>query len=141
MKNVLTAAARKLRNNPTDAEQHLWSVIRRKHLGVKFRRQAVIGRFIVDFVCFERKLAIEVDGGQHAQNPEDRSRDAWLKKEGFHVLRFWNHEVLQHREGVVQKITEGLSSPALNLPLPDPPHKGEGKRFLRIAEVKKGESE
>jgi len=125
---LLTEAARELRNNLTDAEQHLWPMLRRRRLKFKFRRQAVIGRFIVDFVCFERKLVIEVDGGQHAQNREDKRRDAWLKEEGFHVLRFWNHEVLHHREGVVQKITECLASPTLNLPLPNPPHKGEGMK-------------
>ena len=67
MKKELTQTARKLRNNLTEVEKYLWYELRRKNLGVKFRRQDIIGRYIVDFVCFEKKLIIEVDGGQHAQ--------------------------------------------------------------------------
>ncbi len=107
--------ARKLRNNSTEAEKYLWYVLRLKNLGVKFRRQAVIGRYIVDFVCFERKLVIEVDGGQHAQSQEDKIRDQWLITQGFTILRFWNDEVLRNREGVLQKIVDRLI-PTLTLP-------------------------
>ena len=71
---------------------------------MKFRRQAVIGRYIVDFVCFEKRLIIEVDGGQHAENQGDKIRDQWFRKEGFKVLRFWNNEVLENREGIIEEI-------------------------------------
>ncbi len=80
-------------------------------MGVKFRRQAVMGRFVVDFACFEKKLVVEVDGGQHSQSGRDKDRDEWLKKQGYEVLRFWNHEVLGNRDGVLQKIVEQLQSP------------------------------
>ena len=121
MRKALTPVARKLRNDPTEAEKHLWCVLRSRNLGVKFRRQAIIGPYIVDFVCFERKLVIEVDGGQHAQSWKDILRDEWLSKQGFEVVRFWNQDVLENLDGVFEKIEEHLRSP-----LPNPPHKGEG---------------
>ena len=73
----------------------------------------MIGHYIVDFVCFERFLVIEIDGGQHADSDEDIIRDRWLKAEGFEVLRFWNHDVLGNREGVMEKIMELLNTPSL----------------------------
>ena len=100
----LTKYARELRRNMTPAERALWQYLRKRQLGVKFRRQAPIGRYIVDFVCFEVKLVIEVDGAHHANNPNDKVRDAWLASQGFRVLRFWNHEVLHNAEGVVSVI-------------------------------------
>ena len=121
MRKDLTPTAQELRNNPTQAEKELWSILRSECMGVKFRRQAVIGRYIVDFVCYERKLVIEVDGGQHYQNQKDVRRDVWLKSEGFIVLRFWNNDVLGNLDGVYQKIEDALKSP-----LPDPPHRGGG---------------
>jgi len=105
-----------LRSNSTEAEKYLWYVLRNKNLGVKFRRQAVIGQFIVDFVCFESKMVVEVDGGQHAQTEHDNVRDQWLISQGFETLRFWNHDVLGNRDGVLQKIVEHLKSPSLTLP-------------------------
>jgi len=96
-------------------------MLRLKNLGYKFRRQAVIGPYIVDFVCFEKKLIVEVDGGQHADSRNDQERDQWLKQCGYKVLRFWNNDVLGNRNGVVEKINEFL-----NHPLPNPPPKGEG---------------
>ena len=125
IEKMLTETARELRNNSTEAEKHLWYVLRCKNLGVKFRRQAVIGRYIVDFVCFEERLVVEVDGGQHAENQQDKVRDEWLRKEGFKVLRFWNHDVLGNRESVVEKIMKYLK-----FPLPNPPHKGEGTSLI-----------
>ena len=116
MKEASTLNARKLRNNPTEAEKYLWYLLRDKNLGVKFRRQAVIGHYIVDFVCFENKIIIEVDGGQHGENQGDNVRDQWLKGQGFDILRFWNNEVLENRDGVLQKIIERLNSPSLTLP-------------------------
>jgi very-short-patch-repair endonuclease len=90
-------------------------------LGFKFRRQTVIGPYIVDFICFEKGLIVEVDGGQHSDNMKDKERDEWLKQRGYNVLRFWNNDVLGNRVGVIEKIAEYL-----NHPLPNPPLKGEG---------------
>ena len=109
MNKGLTPSARDLRNNLTEAEKYLWYVLRLNNLGVKFRRQAVIGRYIVDFVCFEKKLIIEVDGGQHAESQKDQARDQWLMGQGLKILRCWNHDVLRNRDGVVQRIVEHLS--------------------------------
>lgn len=85
-----TNRARHLRNNPTDAESILWGHLRLRQVGgYKFRRQRPIGPYFVDFVCLEKRVVIEVDGGQHyEQRSYDHRRDAWLKKEGFRVLRF-----------------------------------------------------
>ena len=89
-------AARKLRQNATAAERALWQQVRAARLGGhKFRRQAPIGRYIVDFVCFEARLIVEMDGGQHAERQrQDARRTAWLASQGFRVLRFWNSEAL-----------------------------------------------
>jgi len=116
LKKGLTRTARELRNNLTEAEKYLWYVLRVKNLGNKFRRQAVIGRYIVDFVCFEKKLIVEVDGGQHAESEKDKVRDQWLNGQGFEILRFWNHDVLWNRDSVWQKIVDCLNSPSLTLP-------------------------
>ena len=103
MANVHT---RELRKNLTDAEQRLWQKLKRRQIPtVKFRRQQPIGPFIVDFVCFERRLIIEVDGGQHAAQADyDEERTRWLKVQGYRVLRFWNNEVLADTEAVAQAI-------------------------------------
>ncbi len=97
----------------TDAERLLWQHLRgRQMLGQKFRRQHPIGPFIVDFVCLENGLIIEVDGGQHALEIEkDGQRTAWLKTEGYQVLRFWNHEVLKELTSVKERIAEFLIPP------------------------------
>ena len=117
MKNPLTPNAKRLRNNSTEAEKYLWYMLRNKNLGVKFRRQAVIGQFIVDFVCFENKVIVEVDGGQHAQSEHDNARDQWFRDQGFKILRFWNHDVFGNRDGVLEKIIGHLKSPpSLALP-------------------------
>jgi very-short-patch-repair endonuclease len=88
-----TARAKALRSNMTEAERRLWRAHRFR--GTKFKRQAMIGKYIVDFVCFEKNLVIEVDGGQHADNETDRLRTRWLENQGFRVLRFWNNDVLK----------------------------------------------
>ncbi len=85
-------------------------------MGVKFRRQAVIGRYVVDFVCFEKRLIIEVDGGQHCQNSKDIIRDQWLKSQGYDVMRFWNNEVLENLDGVFEVLEARLNSPSPSLP-------------------------
>ena len=113
--------ARRLRKSLTDAEQVLWQQLCFKQFGYKFRRQSPIGSCIVDFVCYEQKLIIEVDGGQHSENRcEDDVRSQWLAKEGFRVLRFWNHEVLKNLDAVKRVVTTHLT-PASILP-----HEGGG---------------
>ena len=124
MRKALIPIARELRNNSTEAEKCLWHILRARTMDVKFRRQAVIGRYIVDFVCFERKLVIEVDGGQHCQNQADILRDDWLRGQGFEVVRFWNNEVLEDLDGVFEKI-EG--PPSLTLPT-----RGRGSQRVQI---------
>ena len=107
---MLQSYARQLRLNASKAERALWQCLRCKQMnGCKFRRQHVIGRFIVDFVCLPKKLIIEVDGGQHAtQSGYDVYRTQFLKLQGFRVLRFWNNEVLGNMEGVLKVIEDNL---------------------------------
>jgi len=101
--------ARELRQRMTNAERKLWYALRdRRFARFKFRRQVPIGRFIADFVCFERRLVIEVDGGQHAESVRDQWRDRWFAANGFRVLRFWNNEVLKNLEGVMTVLAETL---------------------------------
>ncbi|MCK9516521.1 MAG: endonuclease domain-containing protein [Ottowia sp.] len=89
----------------TDAERVLWRHLRARRLaGGKFRRQHPLGPYVVDFVNLAARLVIEVDGGQHSGSAHDRARDRWLQRQGFRVLRFWNNDVLQHTEGVLQAI-------------------------------------
>jgi very-short-patch-repair endonuclease len=100
---------RKLRGQQTDAERKLWFALRDRRLGGhKFVRQEAIGSFIVDFVCREKNLIIEVDGGQHFENEKDTKRDAWLAREGYRIMRFWNNDVLANREGVLLTILNAL---------------------------------
>ncbi len=99
-----TRRARNLRRQSTVAEGLLWSRLRRRALGVRFRRQVPIGPFIVDFACLERGLVVECDGEQHFESRYDRRRDSWLERRGFTVLRFWNHEVLGNIEMVADTI-------------------------------------
>ena len=100
---MVSKTARFLRKNLTEAEQKLWSRLRRKQLhGFRFRRQRPIGPYIVDFVCLEASLIIEVDGGQHAEQiSKDEVRTRFLEKEGFRVIRFWNNDVLANTDGVL----------------------------------------
>lgn len=112
--------AKTLRKRATDAEKLIWRHLRAARLeGLKFRRQHPIGDYVVDFVCLEKQIVIEVDGGQHATEREkDKARDKWLKGEGFKVLRFWNNEVLKNIEGVLETIRRiCLSHPPLTPPL------------------------
>jgi very-short-patch-repair endonuclease len=108
--------AKQLRKNSTDAERLLWRVLRSRQLvGHKFRRQQPLGEFIVDFVCLEKRLVVEVDGGQHdepQQAAHDCERSAWLEQQGFRVLRFWDHEVLKQIEEVKDAIWRALESDA-----------------------------
>ena len=101
-----TKRARELRNNLTDAEHCLWQKLKRRQVkGVKFRRQQPIGHFIVDFVCFECRVIVELDGGQHAEQlHNDEQRTRWLEAQGYRVLRFWNNDVLANTEAVAQAV-------------------------------------
>jgi len=131
--NTVTIA-RNLRKRFTEAEKLLWRYLRARQLeGLKFRRQQPIGNYIVDFVCFEKGLVIEVDGGQHAiEREKDKERDKWLKGQGLKILRFWNNEVLTNIGGVLEVIREHcLSHP----PLTPPIQGGEGKEGLLSREV------
>jgi 2-isopropylmalate synthase len=97
--------ARKLRRTMTEPERRLWSVLRDRRLqGLKFRRQAPIGPYIVEFLCLKHRLVIEADGSQHADSGSDRRRDAWLEANGYRVRRFWNHEVMTERQSVIDTI-------------------------------------
>ena len=112
-----------LRRQPTDAERLLWRRLRGEQLGVKFRRQHPYLDYVLDFVCLEQKLAIEVDGSHHAGSSSDQRRDCDLQAGGFRVLRFWNNEVLAQTDAVLKKIISALDpSPPPPLPL-----KGRGK--------------
>jgi very-short-patch-repair endonuclease len=94
-----------MRSEMTDAERLLWMQLRAHRLdGLRFRRQTPIGQYIVDFVCHERRLVIELDGGQHADSQRDVTRDRWLESKGYRVLRFWNSDVFKNREGVLETI-------------------------------------
>ena len=119
-RNVTTASvsrARQLRKQSTDAEKILWRHIRSRQLaGYKFRRQAPIGKYIVDFLCYEQKLVIEIDGGQHQlRSKSDSERTNWLEAQGFRVVRFWNNQVLAETEAVLEAILremQGEDSPS-----------------------------
>ncbi len=117
-----------LRKRPTEAEQLLWSHLRMKQMeGFKFRRQQPLDNYIVDFVCFENRIIIEVDGGQHAEEKnKDIERDTYLQRHGFTILRFWNNEVLQNTNEVLAVIRENcLYHPPLS---PLPSREGKVKR-------------
>jgi len=111
--------ARRLRRNQTYAEQKLWIFLRSRQLaGFKFRRHYPVGSFIVDFCCFERRLVIELDGGQHADHTVADQR----KTRGYRVLRFWDNEVINEIDAVLERIRQ-----VLNQPSPYPLPKGEGE--------------
>ncbi|XSG83074.1 MAG: endonuclease domain-containing protein [Methyloligella sp. ZOD6] len=116
--------ARRLRNSMSEAERRLWYRLRAHRLhGASFRRQAPIGRYVVDFVCHSAKLIIELDGGQHSKSAlavADKQRTEWLRSRGYKVLRFWNNEVLRQTDEVLTLIAVELS----NLP----PSRSNGKR-------------
>ncbi len=103
------AFARVLRKNMTDAGKRVWGALRdRRFEACKFRRQVPIGRYVVDFVCFDRKVIVEVDGSQHEGSAHDALRDAWLTAAGFRVLRFWNIDALVALDGTLLAILDAL---------------------------------
>ena len=135
--------ARGLRHSMTDAEHALWRILRnRQFAGIKFRRQVPVGPYIADFVCFEARLIVEADGGQHAESQHDAVRDAWFATQGFRVLRFWNNDILKNPEGIMIAIAlalsekEPLTRPLHGHPLPQgervkpsqPPFSPKGER-------------
>ena len=128
--------ARRLRHDATDAERRLWYRLRARQIdGAKFVRQDPIGPYVVDFVCRECKLIIEVDGGQHATDPRDAVREGWLVDRGYRILRFWNNDVLANTDGVLEAIAAALSEAAgaqnrgsAPSPRPSPRTRGEGAR-------------
>jgi very-short-patch-repair endonuclease len=90
---------------PTEAEQRLWRLLRDRRLGaLKFRRQVPVGPYVVDFLCVGARMILEADGSQHGKSLRDEARDAYLVREGWSVLRFWNHEILQNRNSVLETI-------------------------------------
>ena len=106
---MASSKARQLRVVMTDAERRLWSALRGRRLqGFKFRRQHPLGPYVLDFACVEHRLVIEADGGQHADCDTDRRRTAWLEARGWRVIRFWNNEILENTDGVLDAILRVL---------------------------------
>lgn len=115
---LLKSNRRLLRNESTPQEIILWSRLKNKQLGYKFRRQHSFGTYIADFYCREKRLIIEVDGSQHMEQEEyDAERTKFFGNKGLRVLRFWNNEINTNINGVVTKIVTEITSPPLNLPL------------------------
>jgi len=113
--------ARPLRRNATDAERLLWDRLRNRKLADhKFRRQATVGPYIVDFLCPEARFVIEADGGQHSDEA-DATRTAFLTARGLRVLRFWNHDILANIDGVLEAILIALKEQE-----PSPSHRKSG---------------
>ena len=105
--------ARVLRRDRTEAERVLWGLLRSRRLGgAKFRRQHPVGRFIVDFACVAAMLVVEADGGQHADSETDARRTEWLEAQGWRVMRFWNNQILEGPEGVLEAIAGELGRPS-----------------------------
>ena len=129
----MTSRARAMRHEPTEAEKQLWKLLRNRQLvGLKFRRQFVIGNYIADFACMERRLIVEADGGQYAESSHDDRRDAWFQQQGFNVLRFWNTDILSNPNGVLETILQHLAatSPSSGSHLRcDPPSPARGEGF------------
>jgi very-short-patch-repair endonuclease len=132
----LTKAARKLRSQMTDAERKLWFALKdRRFQSFKFRRQVPIGPYVADFLTYESRLVVEVDGGQHAESARDAERDRWLAENDFRIVRFWNNDVLSNLEGVLTALTTKLHdtphrTSRLRSTSPSPA-RGEGKKSER----------
>ena len=131
LRDIRVPRARRLRQDVTEAERKIWLHLKRLFPGKShFRRQTTIGPYFTDFACHAKRLIIELDGGQHAeevQSQRDAKRDAYLRSNGYRVLRFWNNDVMHNIEGVLEVIAKAISAP---VPPPlTPPHRkrGEGK--------------
>jgi very-short-patch-repair endonuclease len=132
--------ARSLRVNCTDAEAVLWQKVRNSHLGYKFCRQVPMGIYTADFACLELKLVVEFDGGQHVDSRKDEIRTKFLNSLGFEVVRYWNNEIVENIDGVLENLKDRLLRRKSTLILPHPcasraykgcgpllPPEGEGK--------------
>lgn len=118
MQKRLTPVARKLRRNKTDAEALLWSRLRNRQIeNAKFRFQAPFDNYVADFLCHSASLIVELDGCQHADNAVDKNRDAVMEIAGYRVIRFWNSEVFENLEGVLEEIRQAVLTPKGNQPL------------------------
>ncbi len=116
---IRTGLARRLRRDSTSAELRLWNKLRARAIdGNKFVRQQPIGDYVVDFLCREKRLVIEVDGGQHDDSIKDRVRDRWLHEHNYQVLRFWNNDVVHNMNGVLEIIADALRTEAPPHPVP-----------------------
>lgn len=126
MKHPHRNRARSLRRNQTDAELRLWLCLRNRRLaGWKFKRQHPVGRYIADFACVEAQIIVEADGSQHAANADDDARrTAYLESRGWVVLRFWNNDILQRTESVLEVIAAALRTAEIRKSAPSPPHPG-----------------
>ena len=116
-----TIRARQLRREMTDPEHLLWFLLRGRRLGgCKFHRQHPIGPYIADFVCLHHRLIVEADGGQHADARlhADERRTQWLKEQGWRVIRFWNGDILQRQNDVLEAIVRAIDGPAEQDPHP-----------------------
>ncbi len=124
---VAKERARTLRTAMSDAEKRLWGRLRKRQVDAyRFRRQHPLGRYIVDFVCLEARLVVEVDGGQPMERVGyEQKRSAWRGKHGFRVLRFWNHEVMNQTEAVMTVISEALHA-SIQPPSSPSPWQGQG---------------
>ena len=122
---ALNEQARMLRRNQTEAEKRLWYRLKNRGLGGwKFRRQHAVGPYFADFACIEAALVVEIDGGQHQERTaQDRARTAFLEENGYRVVRFWNNDVLNNTDAVLQSILDALRPS----PLPSPRKRGEGE--------------
>jgi very-short-patch-repair endonuclease len=127
-----TKRSRNLRRAATNAETALWYQLRARRLsGFKFVRQEPIGHYVVDLVCRESRLSVEVDGGQHADNRRDEIRDRWLADHNYRVLRFWNNDVLGNMSGVLEMIAAALAGGP-----PHPDRQGDPTSPRRRGEVR-----
>jgi very-short-patch-repair endonuclease len=139
-KDPRTGRARALRHAATPQEKRLWQALRLLEIDGHFRRQVPIGAYFADFAHFGAKLIVEIDGGQHgfaAQQQYDEARTGLLARAGFRVLRFWNHEVSDNLEGVVETILHALAQANPPTPSPSPPQAGGGESARTAAEAPK----
>ncbi|MDR9891432.1 DUF559 domain-containing protein [Pseudenterobacter timonensis] len=119
--DIIYSHAKKLRRAQTREEKRLWYLLRSRRFSLyKFRRQHPVGNYILDFACCEARLAVELDGGQHDERRDyDRRRTAWLRENGWMVIRFWNNELWQNEEAVLEEILVNLRR-LLPSPRPSP---------------------
>jgi very-short-patch-repair endonuclease len=116
---IRTGLARRLRRDSTQVELRLWNRLRSRAIdGHKFVRQQPLGHYVVDFLCREKRLVIEVDGGQHSGSANDSIRDRWLNEHNYRVLRFWNNDIMNNMDGVLETIAEALRADAPPHPVP-----------------------